>query len=208
VIRQQLQRHHVQQRAECTVVFGHADDMQAFAAFDVAVGVGQHVEDAATGADFLHIAFEFFEQGVVGSDRHHGHLAGDQGQGAMFEFAGGVGLCVDVADLFEFEGAFQRDGVVQAAAEEERVFHFGEVFGPADDLGLEGQHGLQGGGQVAHGFEVAGFFFVAELAFALGQGQGEQKEAGELGGESLGGGDADLDAGAGDVGELALAHHR
>jgi hypothetical protein len=72
VIRQQLQRHHVQQRAECAVVFGHADDVQAFAAFDVAVGVGQDVEDAAAGADFLHIAFEFFEQRVVGATQTTG----------------------------------------------------------------------------------------------------------------------------------------
>jgi hypothetical protein len=54
----------------------------------------------------------------------------------VFEFTCGVGLGVDVADLFELEGAFEGDGVMQAAAQEECVFHLGEVFGPADDLRL------------------------------------------------------------------------
>ncbi|RZA30555.1 MAG: glutamine--fructose-6-phosphate transaminase (isomerizing), partial [Lysobacteraceae bacterium] len=48
-----MPEHDVQQRAERAVVLGHADDVHAFAAVDAAVGVGQHVEHAAAGADFL-----------------------------------------------------------------------------------------------------------------------------------------------------------
>jgi hypothetical protein len=48
-------------------VLGHADDVHAFAAFDAAVGVGKHIELAAAGAHFLHVALELFQQGVVGA---------------------------------------------------------------------------------------------------------------------------------------------
>ena len=62
---------------------------------------------------------------------------------AVLELAGGVGLGVDVADFLELERAFQGDGVVQAAAEKERVIHAGKVLGPAHHLRLQRQHGLQ-----------------------------------------------------------------
>ena len=86
----------------------------------------------------------------------------------MFEFACRVRLGVDVADFAELERAFERDGVVQAPAQEQGVFHAGKVFGPADELWLQRQHGLQGHGQVAHGFEVLGLlrFGQAPLLWA------------------------------------------
>ena len=115
VVRQQLQRHHVQQGTECAVVFGHADDVDAFAVFNFRVGIGQHIEHAASGAHFLQVAFELFKQAVVGRHGDHRHGAGDQGQRAVFEFAGGVGLGVYVADFLELERAFHGDRVMQAA---------------------------------------------------------------------------------------------
>ena len=45
----------------------------------------------------------------------------------MLELAGRVGLGVDVADLLELQRAFERDRVVQAAAEEQRVLLAGEA---------------------------------------------------------------------------------
>jgi uncharacterized membrane-anchored protein YjiN (DUF445 family) len=67
VVRQQLQRHHVQDGAEHAVVLGHADQVEPVLALDVGVGVGQHVQHAAARAHFLHVAFELFQQGVVGA---------------------------------------------------------------------------------------------------------------------------------------------
>ena len=125
----------------------------------------------------------------------------------MFEFACGVGLGVDVADFLELERAFQRNGVVQAPAQEECVFHARKVFGPADELRLQRQHGLQGHGQVAHGFEVLGLLRFGEAPLALGQCQCQQEQASELGGKGLGTGHTNFHAGAGDVRELAFAHH-
>mmetsp|Transcript_59261 Transcript_59261/g.139848 ORF Transcript_59261/g.139848 Transcript_59261/m.139848 type:complete len:517 (-) Transcript_59261:3941-5491(-) len=115
---------------------------------------------------------------------------------------------MDVADFLELERAFQRDRVVQAAAEEERVFLAGEFLAPGDDLGLQRQHGLHRHRQVTQVLQVLGLGLVAEVAARLGQRQRQQEQADELGREGLGGGHADLGAGSRDVGQLALAHHR
>ena len=70
----------MQQGAQRPVVFGHADHVQTLATGDARIRIGQYIQHAAAGAHFLHIAFEFFEQGVVGCHRHHRHLVRDQGQ--------------------------------------------------------------------------------------------------------------------------------
>jgi hypothetical protein len=102
-------------------VLGHADHVHAGLAVDVRVGIGEHEQLAAARAHFLQVALELLQQRVVGRHRHHRHLGGHQRQRAVLELAGRVGLGVDVADLLELERAFERDRVVQAAAEEERV---------------------------------------------------------------------------------------
>ena len=100
VVREQLQGHDVQQLT-ARLVLRHTDDVQAFAAVDACICIGQHIEHAATGTHFVQIALEFFQQRVVGGYGHHRHLAGHQRQGAVLEFTGGVSLGVDVADFLE-----------------------------------------------------------------------------------------------------------
>jgi hypothetical protein len=39
----------------------------------------------------------------------------------VLHFAGGIALGVNIRDLFEFEGAFERDGIVDTAAKIEEV---------------------------------------------------------------------------------------
>ena len=114
---------------------------------------------------------------------------------------------MDVADLFEFQGAFQSNGVMQTTAQEQSVFFAGKVLRPRDELRLQGQHALQGDRQVAHGFEVLRLIGGAQAAFGLRQRQGEQKQTRQLGGEGLGRGHANFHTGAGDVGQRAFAHH-
>ena len=66
----------------------------------------------------------------------------------MLQFAGRIGLGVDVADLLQLQGAFERDRVVQAAPEEERVLDARESLAPGDDVRLEREHALHGCRQV------------------------------------------------------------
>src|SRR6218665_2808498 len=62
----------------------------------------------------------------------------------MFEFARRVGLGVDVADFLELERPLQCNRVVQPPAQEQGVFHAGEILGPTDDLGVRAPPGLAG----------------------------------------------------------------
>jgi hypothetical protein len=57
---------------------------------DLGAGVGEHVELAAAGADFLEVALELFEQLVGRGHGDDGHVLVDQGQRAVLELAGGV----------------------------------------------------------------------------------------------------------------------
>ena len=64
--------------------------------------------------------------GVLGGDADYGEGFVDEGVGAVLHLAGGVAFGVDVGDLLELERAFEGDGVVDAAAEEEEVVGGGE----------------------------------------------------------------------------------
>src|SRR3546814_1665815 len=78
------------------------------------------------------------------------------------------------------------------AAEEQGVMPRREALGPSGDLRLQVERVLHAAGQVAQGFDVFGFLVFGQPAAQLGQrrAQGEQRH--QLGGEGLGGGDADL----------------
>ncbi len=121
----------------------------------------------------------------------------------MFHFSGGVAFGVDVADFLELEGAFEGDGVVDAAAEEEEVVDAGELLGQLDALVVHGAEDLLelAGDQGQLGYEFRAFE-LRDCAADLGDVEREQEEGGELGGEGLGGGDADFRAGVGGDGAL------
>ena len=81
---------------------------------------------------------------VIGGDGDDGHILVNECQWAMLEFAGGIGLSVDVGDFLELQGAFQRDGVMHATAKEQGMVFVGELLGPVFDLGFEFQDGGDG----------------------------------------------------------------
>jgi hypothetical protein len=68
VVGEQLQRHDVQDRRQFAVVLGQAQDVDAIGFGDFRVGVGEDVELAAAGLDFLEVGLELVEQLVVGGD--------------------------------------------------------------------------------------------------------------------------------------------
>ena len=76
------------------------------------------------------LRLELLEQRVVRRDVDHRHLARHQRERAVLELAGRIGLGVDVGDFLELERAFERDRVVQAAAEEQRVLLAREALAP------------------------------------------------------------------------------
>ena len=114
----------MQQRRKSAVVLGQVQDVDAVGRLHLAVGVGEDVQLAAAGAHFLQVGLEFFDQRVVGGDGDHRHVAVDQRQRTVLQFAGRIGFGVDLGDFLELQRAFHGDRVVTAAAEEQRVlFH-------------------------------------------------------------------------------------
>src|SRR5437899_2622604 len=110
-------------RAITSYLMGFASSLRYFSS------VGARVETAHTAArgHFLQVAFELLRQRVVRCDSDYRQLTGNQCEGTVLEFAGRVGLGVDVGHFLELERTFERDRIVQAPAEEQRVFLAREV---------------------------------------------------------------------------------
>ena len=97
---------------------------------------------AGARGDFLDIGERFFVAldgvavGVVfGGEDDDGERLVDEGVGAVLHLAGGVAFGVDVGNFLELERAFEGDGVVDAAAEEEEVAGVGVDAGEGLALG-------------------------------------------------------------------------
>ena len=126
----------------------------------------------------------------------------------MLQLAGRVGLGVDVRDFLELQRAFHGDRVMVAAPEEERIRLHGEALGPGADLRLEFEHVADRRRQVAQRAQFLGLHRFAQTSAQLGDDQRQQVERGELRGEGLGRGDADLRTGARDEAQRVGAHQR
>ena len=116
------------------------DHVEAGGRRDAGVGIGEDVQLAAPRAHFLHVGLELFQQRVVRRHRDDRHLARHQGEGAVLQLAGGIGLGMDVGDLLQLERTLERNRVMQAAPEEERVLTLRELLGPGDDRRLQSEH--------------------------------------------------------------------
>src|ERR1039458_2866404 len=109
---------------------------------------GDGDDAAGAGGDFLDVGEGLLVLedggrvgGVLGGDADDGEGLVDEGVGAVLHLAGGVAFGVDVGDFFQLERAFEGDGVVDAAAEEEEVVGGGEVAGELGALVGEGEAG-------------------------------------------------------------------
>ena len=131
-----------------------------------------------------------------------------QRQGTVFEFAGRVGLGVDVGDLLEFERPFHRDRKMTAATQEQGVVFLDELFGQALDAVVELQRPVQhfgGARQFPHpAFETVGIHAAGQG----GQLEHQELQRRQLGGERLGRCHADFKTGPGHQHQARLAHDR
>ena len=177
--------------------------------------VGEAEDGGALGAHVLHEGDGFFVaqdgfgvSGIEGGDHDERGGGVDDGVGAVFELAAGVAFGVEVGGLFELEGAFTGDGVVEASAEEEKVFVSAELGG--DGAGLRLPVGQPGGEDCGEGLEFAeGLFDVRRRHFVAGLSgeKSEEVEDKELRGEALGGRDGALEPGEGGEGDAGFAVH-
>jgi len=100
---------------------------------------------------------------------------------------------VNIADLFEFESAFEGDRIIKSAAEKEPVFAvFVFLSNLTDEVGLAENPAdfLRDGGQ----FVQEGLNGIGAEVSASSQFDGQHSQDGHLSGEGLGAGDADFRA--------------
>src|SRR3569623_1348601 len=155
----------------------------------------------------MKIRIELFEQIVVGGHRDHRHVRIDQRERAMLEFAGGIGLGVDVGDLFQFERAFHGDGILRTPAEEQGVVLVGEILGELLDLAVERERLLDPARNGDELFHEIGFGRGREVMTAT-EHDHQHEQRYQLGSEGLGGRDADFGPGARHEREVGRAYQR
>ena len=85
-------------------------------------------DDAVARFHFLQVGDGFFvaqHRGGIGfvarGDHDHRKIFVDQRVGAVLHFAGRIAFGVDVGNFLQLQRAFERDGVVDAAAEIEKI---------------------------------------------------------------------------------------
>src|SRR4249919_110480 len=183
VVGQQLHRDRMHDRREHAHVARGADHVHRFAFAELAVRIGEHEHLAATRAHFLDIRLHLLEQAVVGRDHDDRHRAVHQRERTMLEFARRVGLGVDVRDFLEFERTFQRDRVVHAAAEEQRVLLHRELLRPRHDLRFQVQRVLHAPRQLAQRVEEGLLLLRIQAAAQLRERGGQREQRDELRGE-------------------------
>src|SRR5438874_502198 len=114
---------------------------------------------------------------------------------SVLHFARRVALGVDVRDLLQLEGAFEGDRVLRAAAEEQQISRRRELVGGLLDLLFVLQRLLDERGKLAQVLEVLARRRDVERPAQAAEANGEEEERRQLGGEGLGGSDADLRTG-------------
>src|SRR5207237_3168447 len=92
---------------------------------------GQRDDRSAARFDFLHVADHFFEYTIVRRYRHDWHPLVDERNRAMLHLAGRIAFGMDVGNLFQLQRTLERDRVVDAAAEVQKI---GPRVEPGGDL--------------------------------------------------------------------------
>ena len=106
----------------------HLDDVHVIATYKTSILIGEDVQLTATRTNFFNVGFQFFQQFVVRRNDDNRHIRVNQRQRAVFQLASGVGFSVNVRDLFQLQCAFQRDWVLIATSQEQRVMFVREIF--------------------------------------------------------------------------------
>ena len=173
-------------------------------------GQGQHPR--AAGLYLHHIADRLIQQRQIGSHSNHRRSLADQGDGAVLQLTGGIGLRVDVADLLQLQAPLQGQCVVQITADEEHILLLRQPFGGRADILRMGENllhlprqGLQPPYHSAVCLIIHGAQHIAEI-------QPQQVQHRHLGAVCLCGGHSDLRSGPGVEHVVALpgdgrAHH-
>src|SRR5260370_18229874 len=103
----------------------------------------------------------------------------------MFHFAGGISFGVDVGNLLQLEGAFQRDRIMNATSEKQKVMGPLVMFRKLLAQFIAGQKLFEFAGNMSDFLNRRSCLFGGHRAAHLREIQGEQTKRGELSATSL-----------------------
>ena len=155
---------------------------------------GDTQHHGAPGLHLPHVAHHLVEQLLVGGDGDDQRPVLQQGDGAVLQFAGSVGLRVDVADFLQLQAGLQAGGVVHVAADEVHVVGVEVPGGEVLDGLLIRQGGFRQVGKALEVRHIPGHVGLRHGAQLVGHVQGDHIDDSQLGAVGLGGGHGDLRA--------------
>ena len=174
-------------RRKCAGVARRADDVDFVrATFVFAVQIGKHEQLAASCGHFLHIRLYFVQQAVFRRNHHNRHIFVHQRERSMFQFAGRIGFRMDIGDFLQFQRAFQRNRVMDAAPQKERAGFFGKFLRPCGDLRFQIQCVLNAARKLAQFLRIHRRALVRYLAAQTSQRYRQTEQHHQLRGERFG----------------------
>ena len=92
------------------------------------------------GFHFHQIAHGLFIQPVPRRQHNHWHVLIDERDRAVLHLSRGVAFCMDIRHFFQLQCTFERDGVIDATTEEQKVPLLVIPFGNCNNLCLATKH--------------------------------------------------------------------
>ncbi len=136
----------------------------------------------AAGADFLNIAVHLRADIILGRHGDDRGFRRNEGEGAMLQFTGSVGLRMDVGDFFQLQCAFHGDRIVDGAAKVENIIRLDELFSDICHVFFFIKHGIDLIRQISQCVGDLLDECGLQCAFQLSHVESEEQERHELGG--------------------------
>ena len=212
MVGQQLKRDRQQDRNEIIRQRRNVDNMiRELRSAGVAFG-GNNDHNAVPRPHLLNVAQHLFVAqqrlgivGILGRERDHRKISVDQCVRSVLHFARGIAFGVNVRNLFELQGAFQRDRKVDAAPEVEEIIAAEQDRRDLLVQGIMRKELLDAMGHAREIRQQGGRLFASDLLAHLCQVQREKKKHHQLGCKRLGRGHADFGAATGIQSAVAFA---
>ena len=128
----------------------------------------------------------------MGGNEEHRHHIVYQGDRSVLHLGGRIAFGMDITDLLQLQRALQRHRIVPATAEVEEVGGIGIDACEVLDLIVLLQHPVDLVGYALELLRQRHKLIVAQRAFGIGKGKGEQRQASELPRERFRGGHTNL----------------
>lgn len=156
---------------------------------DLPVPLQHHRQNlGAPGLDLLDVAHHFVKQRLIAGQGDHGTVLFNEGNGAVLELPGGIGLRVEVGNLLELQGPLHTGGIVHIPANEKHIVVPVVLLSQGGEIGVEVNGPLNKARELKNGLHQFLVPLIIQFAQAASQINRQHVQHRHLGGVALGGG--------------------